>query len=193
MGITITSEILNFERTVPHLHSFSANHYKMAVLYFPIKGCTQLNFPLNLLLLPAATKLGQGNIFTSVCQEFCPQGGRVSASVHAGIHPPGSRPPDQAHTPRADPPRPGTHPPDQAHPPWEQTPPWTRHTPPPRADTPPRKQTAAYGQRAAGTHLTGMHSCLFMSCKTLFRRFFIAYKDFKGVQTLQRGWCHCTT
>ena len=38
--------------------------------------------------LPAATKLGQGNIFTGVCQEFCPQGGRVSASVHAGIHPP---------------------------------------------------------------------------------------------------------
>ena len=25
-------------------------------------------------LLPAATKLGQGNIFRSVCQEFCPQG-----------------------------------------------------------------------------------------------------------------------
>ena len=42
------------------------------------------------ILLPAATKLGQGNIFTSVCQEFCPQGGvRVSASVHAGIPPRG--------------------------------------------------------------------------------------------------------
>ena len=26
-------------------------------------------------LLPAATKLGQGNIFRSMCQEFCPQGG----------------------------------------------------------------------------------------------------------------------
>ena len=26
-------------------------------------------------LLPPATKLGQGNVFTSVCQEFCPQGG----------------------------------------------------------------------------------------------------------------------
>ena len=26
-------------------------------------------------LLPPATKLGQGNIFRSVCQEFCPQGG----------------------------------------------------------------------------------------------------------------------
>ena len=26
-------------------------------------------------LLPPATKLGQGNIFSSVCQEFCPRGG----------------------------------------------------------------------------------------------------------------------
>ena len=26
-------------------------------------------------LLPPATKLGQGNIFRSVCQEFCPRGG----------------------------------------------------------------------------------------------------------------------
>ena len=31
------------------------------------------------------TSLRQGNIFTSVCQEFYPRGG--SASVHAGIHP----------------------------------------------------------------------------------------------------------
>ena len=27
------------------------------------------------IFLPAATKLGQGNIFTSVCQEFCTRGG----------------------------------------------------------------------------------------------------------------------
>ena len=54
----------------------------------------------------------------------------VSASVHAGIHPP---PPGSRHPPRAD---------------------------PPGADTPPpQEQTAAYGQRAAGTHPTGMHSC----------------------------------
>ena len=31
--------------------------------------------------LPAATKLGQGNIFTSVCQEFCPRGGGVCLSA----------------------------------------------------------------------------------------------------------------
>ena len=28
-------------------------------------------------LLPPATKLGQGNIFRSVCQQFCPRGGRA--------------------------------------------------------------------------------------------------------------------
>ena len=28
-------------------------------------------------LLPPATKLGQGNIFRSVCQQFCPQGGHA--------------------------------------------------------------------------------------------------------------------
>ena len=27
--------------------------------------------------LPPATKLGQGNIFSSVCQEFCPWGGPI--------------------------------------------------------------------------------------------------------------------
>ena len=94
-------------------------------------------------LLPAATKLGQGNIFTSVCQEFCPQGGRVSASVHAGIYPL-----DQADTPRtwwtppglvdtppldqADPPGPGRHPPDLA-----DTPQTRQIHPRDQADTPP--------------------------------------------------------
>ena len=45
---------------------------------------------------------------------------------------------------------PGADPPEQT--PWEQA--------PPRAGTPPPKQTPAYGQWAAGTHPTGMHSCL---------------------------------
>ena len=62
--------------------------------------------------LPAATKLDQGNIFTSMCREFCPQGGD-SASVHAGMHPSRSRPPQGTRhpTPRSKPP------------PREQTPP----------------------------------------------------------------------
>ena len=77
------------------------------------------------ILLPAATKLGQGNVFTSVCLSTG-RGGGVSASVHAGI-PPWSRPPRTRHTPPGPdtpPPRPDTH---------------------PRPGTPPGKQTAAYG------------------------------------------------
>ena len=35
-------------------------------------------------LLPSATKLGQGNIYRSVCQEFCPQGGGVHGRVAWG-------------------------------------------------------------------------------------------------------------
>ena len=63
--------------------------------------------------------------------------GGVSASVHAGIPLPllGADNP----------------------PPPEQTTPGSRH--PPEADTPPWKQTPGYGQWAAGTHPTGMHSC----------------------------------
>ena len=94
--------------------------------------------------------LAQGNIFRSVCQEFCPQGG--SASVHAGILPP--RHPEQTpgsrHPPNQAPPRPG-NPPEQTPP--EQTPPWDQ--------APPRR----YGQRAGGTHPTGMQSC-FLYCFT---------------------------
>ena len=101
-------------------------------------------------------KLGQGNIFTSVCQEFCPRGGGVSASVHAGI-PPGTRhtPPDQA-----DPPRPGRPvPPDQGEPPQDQgepppprdqgeTPPGPRRTPPgPRRTPPGTKENHPPGRR----------------------------------------------
>ena len=84
------------------------------------------NYAFQNLLLPAATKLGQGNVFTGVCDSVH-RG--VSATVHAGIpHTPWSR-----------------HPPD---------------TPPEPTPSPtPRKQTTAYGQRAASTHPTGVHSC----------------------------------
>ena len=60
------------------------------------------------------------------------------------IHPSGSRP------------LPGSRPLGSRHPP-----PQTRHHP-------PRKQTPAYGQRAAGMHPTGMHSCV--KLKTLCYR-----------------------
>ena len=64
----------------------------------------------------------------------------MSASVHAGIHPPPSR-----HSTGADSP--------------EQTPPQSRH--PPRADTPQEQTVHAgrYGQQLGGMHPTGMHTC----------------------------------
>ena len=76
---------------------------------------------------------GRGNIFTSVCQEFCPQEGVLDQA------PPRTR---QVHPPRTrqlpHPPGPDTTPPDQAGtPPWDQTPPGTRHLPRDQAGPPP--------------------------------------------------------
>ena len=84
--------------------------------------------------------LGRGNIFRSVCQEFCPQGG-IPGQVHPRdpvrlqdeVHPlgPGTTPSDQVHTL-------GTRytSGDQLHPLGPGTPPWdqvhphgTRYTP----------------------------------------------------------------
>ena len=91
--------------------------------------------------LPSAMKLRQGNIFTSVCPEFCLQG-RVSASVHAGIHPPDRHPPGQT-SPWADTPS-GQTPPGQTTP-WADTPsPW--------ADTPLGRH------HPLGRHLPGQTS-----------------------------------
>ena len=62
----------------------------------------------------------QGNVFTGVCHSFCSRGGRVSASVHAGIPPsPQIRqtPPRTRQAPpldQADPPGPGRQPPREA-------------------------------------------------------------------------------
>ena len=64
--------------------------------------------------LPAAAKLGQGNVFTGVCDSVSR---RVSASVHAGI----PTPPPGADTPRS------RHPPGNRHTP--PTPPRSRHPP----------------------------------------------------------------
>ena len=76
-------------------------------------------------------------------------GGKVSASVHAGIAPPRADTPPLSRYPQADTPHPlGRHTPEQTpprsrHPPGADTP-WSRHTPqsrhPPGADT-PKEQT----------------------------------------------------
>ena len=92
-------------------------------------------------------------MFLQAC--VCPHGGRVSASVHAGIPPPRSRhlqeqthtnlpPGADTHTPGSRHPLPGADTPSRVQTPPEQTPPgrdtpWSRHPPgahPPRADSP---------------------------------------------------------
>ena len=78
--------------------------------------------------LPPATKLGQGNIFRSVCQEFCSQGG-VCTIACWDTPPPG---------PEADPPQ------EQ-----RQTPPDQRQTPPPGADPPAQCMLGDTGNKRA--------------------------------------------
>ena len=104
---------------------------------------------------------GQGDIFTPVCHSVhrgVPGLGGWYPTRHWGRPPrPGTHPPG----PDTPPPRPNTPPPQTRHPPRPDTlppSPWTRHTPPDQ--TPPGKQTPTYGIRVAGTHPTGMHSCL---------------------------------
>ena len=123
--------------------------------------------------------LGQGNIFIGVCQEFCSQGG-VSASVHAGIHPPREQTPSGADTPGSRCPQKQT--PLEQTPPPQQTPPGadpprsrhtplrSRHPPPPRAE-----HAGRYSQCTGGTHPTGMHSCYIIYLAGVFKgkkRFF---------------------
>ena len=84
-------------------------------------------------------KLGQGYVFTGVCD-----------SVHMGV----------CLSTCWD-----TTPPKDQAPTWEQTPPeqTPRSRPPPGVDTPQlpssTEHAGRYGQRAGGTHPTGMQSC----------------------------------
>ena len=128
------------------------------------------------MLLPPATKLGQGYVFTAVCDSVhrgeyltrytLPGPGTPSPpdQVHPTdqVHPPPRpgtprdqvQPPDQVY-----PPGPGTPSRDQVHPPGPGTPPWDQ-VHPPEPGTPPGAQHAGrYGLRAGGTHPTGMQSC----------------------------------
>ena len=74
-------------------------------------------------LLPTATKLGQGNIFTSVCQEFCPRGEGVCLSACWDTPPP-ALPPGADTPPAADPL--GSRPPRADTPRGADTPPGSR-------------------------------------------------------------------
>ena len=95
--------------------------------------------------LPPATKLGQGNIFRSVCQEFCPRGGGEVVSQHALQV---SRPMHGREGVRG-----GGQGGLQEGSAWQGGYPsmhWDRHLPPPPADL---------LQRASILH--GMHSCYY--------------------------------
>ena len=67
-------------------------------------------------------------------------------------HPPPSRHPPGADTPQS------RHPPQADTPPRADTP-WSRHPPPRSRHLPPGEHAVRYGQRAGGTHPTGMQSC----------------------------------
>ena len=87
------------------------------------------------LFLPTATNLGQGNIFRSVCQEFCSQGGLPHCML------------GYTHWTR------GRHPAMSRHPPQEQIPQDQRQAPPGTV------HAGRYGQQVSGMHFTGMQSC----------------------------------
>ena len=108
--------------------------------------------------------LGQGNIFTPVCHSVHRGGVCLSAcwdTTHWTMHPlpldhapPGTMHPSSTCTP-----------PDHAPPPNRPctTPTPRDHAPPPtprdHAPPPATEHTWRHGQRAGGTHPTGMHSC----------------------------------
>ena len=101
------------------------------------------------MILPAATKLGQGNVFTGVCDSVHRGGEGVCLSACWDARPPWSRPtpPDRAHPPRPDTPR-TRHPPSRHTPRTRHTPPDQAHTPgpgtpPPGANNPPREADAS--------------------------------------------------
>ena len=146
-------------------------------------GCSCTIPSCGLLFLPAATKLWPRLCFYS-CLWFCLQGGSPCMETPPGRrHPPNKEtppkeappwqgdPPRERHPPAGRPPKWGTpqqgDPPGRRHPPRKETP---RRSPPPQKEPPGRRPPAgrppregapppAYGQWAAGTHPTGMHSC----------------------------------
>ena len=97
------------------------------------------------LLLPPATKLGQGYVFTPVCQSFC-------SHVHRGVCLPLLE-----------------NTPTQADTPWQTPSPLADN---PQADTaPPGQCMLGYGQQVGGTHPTGLHTCCEENLKYLLRDF----------------------
>ena len=182
-------------------------------------------------LLPLATKLGQGYIFTGVCHSVNRGGVCLSACWDAMSpgkqtplgrrHPPRGRPPRKQTSPQKHmPPEADTPPGSRPHleadthqkqtsprstspgsrPPQRQTPPGSRH---PQKQTPPRsrhppgsrppwkvdnprctKHAGRYGQRAGGSHPTGMQSCIIFNL--LSKNTFLSGKKYFSRLTCER-------
>ena len=92
------------QTTTPTPTKWVCNPIASVSVLVSVCACVGQCEPLHTILynpfLPAATKLGQGNIFRSVCQEFCPLGGEgvcLSACWDTppslGADPPGADPP----------------------------------------------------------------------------------------------------
>ena len=104
--------------------------------------CVSCHLFINLGLFITARKrsLRQGNIFRSVCQEFCPQEGVCLSACWDTTPRPGRYPPPQSgrHTPS-----------DQVGTPQtRQTTPWIRQALPPRPGTPQTRQTTPWIRQA---------------------------------------------
>ena len=108
--------------------------------------------------LPPANVVCEGYVFTGVCLST----GGCLPQCMLGCHTPPKQTPLSRH------PSPeGRHPSPEGRHPREQTPPPRSRQPPLEADTPlgsrppsPTKHAGRYGQRAGGTHPSGMQSCL---------------------------------
>ena len=131
-----------------------------------LENCVHLHFnPHSLHHYRPQTKFGARQHFQKRVSRILFTGGGGSASVHAGIPPPGPGTPPEPGTPpgaRHPPPPPGAGtPPDQALPLGPGTPrPGTPGSKYPLDQAPPRAEHAGrYGQRAGSTHPTGMQSC----------------------------------
>ena len=108
----------------------------------------------NAFLLPPAMKLGQGYIFTGVCDSVC-GGGSAWA---------GTSPRDQVHLPRpGTPPRTRYIPRDQVYPPGPGTPPGTRCTPRTRY-TPPRSSACREIRATSGRYASYWNAFLLGNC-----------------------------
>ena len=102
--------------------------------------------------LPAATKLGQGNVFTGVCDSVH-WGGLPQCMLGYHIRPP-SRPPQSRHTPPS-------RPPQSRHP-------QSRH-PPPGVDTP--READAIIRLMSGRYVSSWNAFLFMLRKRNKKKF----------------------